>query len=120
MQLADVTTDATSSGFDWTKLLSTVSTGVTSAANLALQYQQARLKAQTDQAIANAQAQAAVAKATMQSGSGSMFNYGFGTRPSVPSISPGQVPAPQTTNYIPMILIGGFALVAAFLILGRK
>ncbi len=101
--------------FNWDSFATSASNLFSKAADVALQYKQAQLAADT----AKAQAQASIARANLQTGQGSMFNYGYGgsTRgAALPQIMP---PVSSGTNYIPMLLMAGFGVAAVILLMRR-
>lgn len=105
--------------FSWDSLASSVGNIVGKAADVALQYKQAQLAADTAKAQAQAAAQTAIAKATLQNGQSSMFNYGYGNSTrgaALPQIMP---PVSSGTNYMPLLLIGGFGIAAVLLLMRR-
>lgn len=107
--------------FNWGDIGTALSNAISSAPKLYTEYRTSQ--AQIDAAKAKAQydAQIAIARASLQPGQGSMFNYGFGnsTRGAAP---PGGMPAVYSqgaSSMTPILLIGGFTLAAAFLLLRK-
>lgn len=108
--------------FNWDTFSTTAGNLFSKAADIALQYKQAQLAADTAKAQAQAQSQAAIARATLQPGQGSMFNYGFGNSTrgaALPNMSLPNYSQSTSSNMVPILLIGGFGLAAAFLLLRK-
>jgi hypothetical protein len=119
MRLADDLTSATDSGFSWsgfgTGLLDLAKTAATAAAS----YKVAQYTAQSQQAAQQAaqqRASAGLPGMPLIPPTGSM-QFQYPQNPAYSGIYGGQ---PTPTSMMPVLLIAGVGIVAAFLIMGRK
>lgn len=105
--------------FSWGDFGTAISKAISSAPDYYTQYRKAQLEAEAAKAKAQSDAQIAIARATLQSGQGSMFNYGYGASTRGAAFPQIMSPVGGSTNYMPMILIGGFGIAAVLLLMRR-